>query len=151
MYQVVLRLPKRMRMITAAKKYYLVALFSLASYPRGAHSFFLPFANFAVRFETSLITTVSACGTGTRSYLDRRCGLLTYRGGGKVPNRSISASLSISESVTKKEASKTMESLNASGKLSLLRSRMKELDLDVYLVPTDDPHLSGKFMLSEIS
>jgi hypothetical protein len=29
-------------------------------------------------------------------------------------------------------------------KLDALRSKMKELDLDVYLVPSDDPHLSGK-------
>lgn len=29
-------------------------------------------------------------------------------------------------------------------KLEALRSVMKEYDLDVYLVPSDDPHLSGK-------
>jgi hypothetical protein len=29
-------------------------------------------------------------------------------------------------------------------KLEALRSKMKELNLDVYLVPSDDPHLSGK-------
>jgi hypothetical protein len=28
-------------------------------------------------------------------------------------------------------------------KLESLRARMKELNLDVYLVPSDDPHLSG--------
>lgn len=32
-------------------------------------------------------------------------------------------------------------------KLDLLRKRMQELDLDVYLVPTDDPHLSGMLRL----
>jgi hypothetical protein len=28
-------------------------------------------------------------------------------------------------------------------KVDALRGRMKELGLDVYMVPTDDPHLSG--------
>ena len=32
----------------------------------------------------------------------------------------------------------------AAEKLEALRSRMKELNLDVYLVPSDDPHLSGE-------
>jgi hypothetical protein len=37
-------------------------------------------------------------------------------------------------------------------RLSALRQRMSELSLDVYVVPSDDPHLSGKkkwqFLLS---
>jgi hypothetical protein len=32
---------------------------------------------------------------------------------------------------------------DAARKLSALRTLMKERDLDIYLVPTDDPHLSG--------
>lgn len=32
--------------------------------------------------------------------------------------------------------------MTAADKLNLLRSKMKELNLDVYLIPTDDPHLS---------
>jgi len=35
--------------------------------------------------------------------------------------------------------------MTPSEKLKKLRERMKELDLDVYLVPSDDPHLSGAF------
>jgi hypothetical protein len=34
-------------------------------------------------------------------------------------------------------------------KLQALRFKMKELDIDVYLVPSDDPHLSGKYKLCE--
>lgn len=30
-------------------------------------------------------------------------------------------------------------------KLQALRARMNELDLDVYIVPSDDPHLSGEW------
>lgn len=33
--------------------------------------------------------------------------------------------------------------MDAATKLKELRQRMKDLDLNVYLVPTDDPHLSG--------
>lgn len=36
-------------------------------------------------------------------------------------------------------------SRTAASKLESLRAKMKELSLDCYLVPTDDPHLSGKF------
>lgn len=37
-----------------------------------------------------------------------------------------------------------LSTMTAGDKLKALRDRMKELDLDVYIVPTDDPHLSGK-------
>jgi hypothetical protein len=36
-------------------------------------------------------------------------------------------------------------SMTPSERLSSLRQRMAELDLDVYVVPSDDPHLSGTF------
>jgi Xaa-Pro aminopeptidase len=35
--------------------------------------------------------------------------------------------------------------MTSASKLDSLRSEMKKLDLDVYIVPSDDPHLSGKF------
>ena len=49
-------------------------------------------------------------------------------------------------STAEKTSDTTAESLAMapSEKLQALRARMKELDLDVYLVPSDDPHLSGK-------
>jgi hypothetical protein len=49
-------------------------------------------------------------------------------------------------STTEKAPATTTDStMMATEKLQALRARMKELDLDVYLVPSDDPHLSGKF------
>jgi hypothetical protein len=41
---------------------------------------------------------------------------------------------------SQKDGETTMDS---GGKLEALRQLMKARDLDVYLVPTDDPHLSG--------
>jgi hypothetical protein len=37
--------------------------------------------------------------------------------------------------------------MDAASKLAALRQLMKARDLDVYLVPTDDPHLSGAYIL----
>jgi hypothetical protein len=34
--------------------------------------------------------------------------------------------------------------MTPASKLEALREKMKELNLDVYLIPSDDPHLSGK-------
>jgi len=44
-------------------------------------------------------------------------------------------------SSTSTEAVAPLEA-TAGEKLEALRSKMKELDLDVYIVPSDDPHLS---------
>jgi hypothetical protein len=38
--------------------------------------------------------------------------------------------------------------MTPAAKLEALRARMKDLDLDVYLVPSDDPHLSGRLKAS---
>ena len=35
-------------------------------------------------------------------------------------------------------------SMTPASKLKALRSKMKELSIDCYIIPTDDPHLSGK-------
>ncbi len=48
-----------------------------------------------------------------------------------------------SSTVTDTAEATTLASLSPSEKLEALRAKMKELDLDVYLVPSDDPHLSG--------
>jgi len=37
-------------------------------------------------------------------------------------------------------------SMTPAAKLEALRAKMKELNLDAYLVPSDDPHLSGTFV-----
>lgn len=38
----------------------------------------------------------------------------------------------------------TEVAMTPAAKLDALRSKMKMYNLDVYLVPSDDPHLSGK-------
>ena len=35
------------------------------------------------------------------------------------------------------------DTMTASSKLEALRANMKDINVDVYLVPSDDPHLSG--------
>jgi hypothetical protein len=60
--------------------------------------------------------------------------------GGSVSSASSSV---LSMSTTAEAPVKTGSNMSAGDKLDALRSRMKELDLDVYLVPSDDPHLSG--------
>ena len=44
----------------------------------------------------------------------------------------------------KQESNAIMEAKTPASKLEELRERMKELSLDCYIIPTDDPHLSGK-------
>jgi hypothetical protein len=65
--------------------------------------------------------------------------------GGSTSSSSSSSVLSMS--TTAEAPVKTGSNMSAGEKLDALRSRMKELDLDVYLVPSDDPHLSGTFCL----
>ena len=40
--------------------------------------------------------------------------------------------------------SSTSNTMTPAAKIQALRTRMKELEIDVYLVPSDDPHLSGE-------
>jgi hypothetical protein len=67
---------------------------------------------------------------------------------GNIRTSSSSSSSSLSQSATVEPATDSMASstMTAAAKLEMLRSKMKELDLDVYLVPSGDPHLSGKRM-----
>lgn len=53
---------------------------------------------------------------------------------------------STSTSVTT-TASSTSTSMTPLEKLTALRDQMKEKELDVWIVPTDDPHLSGRSSL----
>ena len=50
----------------------------------------------------------------------------------------------MSTTMTDAEATATTVAMTPASKLEALRSKMKELNLDVYLIPSDDPHLSGK-------
>jgi cytoskeletal protein RodZ len=60
---------------------------------------------------------------------------------------SSSSSTSLRMSSTAQAPTATGHAATAGAKLDALRQRMKELQLDVYLVPTDDPHLSGTRVL----
>jgi hypothetical protein len=51
------------------------------------------------------------------------------------------------ERVTMAKISTAASSMTPAAKLTALRARMKELNLDVYLVPSDDPHLSGTYRM----
>jgi hypothetical protein len=61
-----------------------------------------------------------------------------------------SLSSSLSMSTTAEAPAKTGSNMSAGDKLDALRRRMKELDLDVYLVPSDDPHLSGTMIVVDL-
>ena len=52
---------------------------------------------------------------------------------------------STTQSSSDTTSSTTAITMTPADKLQALRARMKELEIDVYLVPSDDPHLSGKF------
>lgn len=58
----------------------------------------------------------------------------------KTTTRGLFSTTEASSSTDTTESS----SITMAQKLEALRARMKELDLDVYLIPSDDPHLSGK-------
>lgn len=47
--------------------------------------------------------------------------------------------------VSASSSSSNSNLMTPASKLDILRSKMKELNLDVYLVPSDDPHLSGEY------
>ena len=42
------------------------------------------------------------------------------------------------------ESNAMIAAKTSTSKLEALRARMKELSIDCYIIPTDDPHLSGK-------
>lgn len=72
----------------------------------------------------------------------------TVRLGGALHKNGRALFSTTEESSTDTAATTTTTSsitMTPAEKLQALRARMQELDLDVYLVPSDDPHLSGKF------
>ena len=65
--------------------------------------------------------------------------------GGSVPKKSCRGLFSTTEKSSSTAAdTTTTAATEMAGKLESLRARMKELGMDVYLIPSDDPHLSGK-------
>ena len=66
-----------------------------------------------------------------------------------IPNTTTRMSGSNSNTITIKDQDQesdvmTQTAMTPASKLEALRSKMKELSLDCYIIPTDDPHLSGK-------
>jgi hypothetical protein len=55
------------------------------------------------------------------------------------------------ESVTTELTTMAQIDLTQASKLATLCSKMKELDLDMYIVPSDDPHLSSKLFRFYVS
>jgi ribosomal protein L11 len=73
--------------------------------------------------------------------------LKQHRGGATTTTRPVT-SLSLSSAIEteqqqQQEDMTIMGTLTPQEKVDAVRAKMKELNLDVYLVPTDDPHLSG--------
>lgn len=112
-----------------------VALFALASTTTSA-----PFAA-----SFSVLATSSVCPHHTSVF-----GVLCR------PSYSLSkdSKIPLSSTTTEKGQSETTttamsnddDTMTPASKLDALRSKMKELDLDVYIIPSDDPHLSGKLV-----
>ena len=108
----------------------------------------LTLPTFSLCFSTS--TSSSSSTTNTRSVFARQT-LLTRSFVSDLRGGSLSAATVETPSVINKlppledpaETIDVVGTMKASEKLDALRNRMKELNLDVYLVPSDDPHLSG--------
>lgn len=75
---------------------------------------------------------------------DRRVGFTTTTSSQSksTSTRSTMTSSTATDNDTDQATVSTM--MSSAEKLEVLRAKMKELELDVYLVPSDDPHLSGK-------
>jgi len=105
-----------------------------------------------VQCFASVASPSSTLRTTSKSY---HSSLALTRGGGSFlttpkKNQNHHGLFSTTTTPTTEESSSsstdtTKCTMTPSEKLRALRTRMKELDLDVYLVPSDDPHLSGKF------
>jgi hypothetical protein len=71
------------------------------------------------------------------------------RGGNLAQQPALSStSRLLATSIT--ESVETVSTINTdmtpAAKLDALRTKMRELNLDVYLIPSDDPHLSGELI-----
>ena len=106
------------------RKVAVTALFALASSPSSA---------FVSSSAHSIATTSASPGSW---------GIL--RGGSFGGGRVVKTTRTMSTTTDATDTADTVTMTPAS-KLEALRAKMKELDLDVYLIPSDDPHLSGKY------
>jgi hypothetical protein len=103
------------------------ALFALVSSPSSAFV-----ASTSVRRQNS-VSTSSSDGQNSNVF--------GFRGGSQTV-ATTTTSVTMTATTTADTASTT--TMTPGSKLEALRQKMKELNLDVYLIPSDDPHLSGK-------
>ena len=66
-----------------------------------------------------------------------------------IPGRRSSSSIGVATDPNHETIAVT-ESMTPVSKLDALRKKMKELSLDCYVIPTDDPHLSGESIHSVV-
>ena len=86
--------------------------------------------------------TLRGGGSLTNTYTTRATTTTTTTALGKSAVSTEEEAATTSTEATKQDSSKAMMMMTPSEKLEALRSKMKELGLDVYLVPSGDPHLS---------
>jgi hypothetical protein len=84
---------------------------------------------------------VSQNSVSTSSSDGQNSNVFGFRGGSQTV-ATTTTSVTMTATTTADTASTT--TMTPGSKLEALRQKMKELNLDVYLIPSDDPHLSGK-------
>ena len=125
--------------------------FSSSSFPTGNTNSHTPSPFVVVPPRWSTTTSTSNCAVPVPAFDLLRGGAA---GAGASRSKTTLAQAQTQSAVTETEPSPspssneemtaTASAMTPASKLEALRSRMKELDLDVYIVPSDDPHLSGK-------
>ena len=118
-------------------------LFALTSTVRGVQCFAsLAAPSFTYRQASTpfaLNTRGGAAFTTTASSSSTTTTLHKHR-----PLFSTTTGTASSSSSSTDNPSSTSNTMTPAAKIQALRTRMKELEIDVYLVPSDDPHLSGE-------
>lgn len=111
------------------------ALFALASTS--------PSTPFATSFNV-VATTSSFSQHHTSAFGVLRQALLSQKESTTRLSSTTAQNTNNEETMVSSSSSSKSDLMTPASKLDLLRSKMKELNLDVYLVPSDDPHLSGE-------
>jgi hypothetical protein len=128
----------RRRGMVIVTNYSTISVFALLYSPAVTNSFSTTAASPAptLPFQTSELNTIGGPAKGNPAYFPS-----VRRGFSALKDTALSSSTTISENVDKRM---TTGSMTSESKVEALRKRMKQLDLDIYLIPSDDPHLSGK-------
>lgn len=118
---------KTMHRFSVRKRTFAFAIWSVASCPISSSTGFVltttPAASFPVHRDSATSLSTSTLTFARRSFLSST-------------TEETAAAATISDP-------ELPVNMSSEEKLATLRKRMQELNLDVYLVPTDDPHLSG--------